>query len=302
MWHGSSLLTMRGVDPGEARRVLSTAHEDRWGGDELRGKLVANVFLEDSTRTRVSFSAAAQTLGARVVDITNAGSSVSKGESLLDTIWTVEAMGVDAIVVRVAGSGAPAIIDEHTRCAVINGGDGTHQHPTQALTDALTIGSRLGRADSWDFSGLRVVIVGDVVSSRVARSNVALLTALGAQVVLVGPPSMAPRSLAALGCSVGVDLDEAIDGADAVMMLRIQFERGGGALLGSTREYHRMYGMTTARADALKDGAIVMHPGPMNRGVEIEGAVAEGERSVVLDQVSGGVKVRRAVLAHALGA
>ena len=230
---------------------------------------------------------------------------MSKGESLLDTAWTIEAMGVDALVVRSELSGAAELIDAHTECAVLNGGDGTHEHPTQALTDALNIGRSQGRDEGWDFKGLRVVIVGDVVSSRVARSNVGLLTALGAEVVLVGPSTMAPDSMgAALGCSVSRDLDSALsegDGADVVMMLRIQFERGGGALLGSVREYHAMYGLSGARAEALKDGAVVLHPGPMNRGVEIAGAVADGPRSLVLDQVRGGVSVRRAALAHALG-
>jgi aspartate carbamoyltransferase catalytic subunit len=303
MWHGRSLLGTLGAEARGARAVLDAAHADSWGGDELRGKTVANLFFEDSTRTRVSFTIAAQTLGAGVVDLSSKGSSVSKGESLLDTAWTIEAMGVDAIVVRSELSGAAALIDAHTSCAVINAGDGTHEHPTQALTDALNIGKGHGRTDGWDFSGLRVVIVGDVVSSRVARSNVGLLTALGAEVVLVGPATMAPDSMGrALGCAVSRDLDGAIEGADAVMMLRIQFERGGGALLASVREYHALYGMTAARAAGLKDGAVVLHPGPMNRGVEIAGSVADGARSLVLDLVRGGVAVRRAVLAHALGA
>ena len=302
MWTGSSLLTTRGADPAQARALLARARGGGWRGDELRGCSVANMFLEDSTRTRTSFSLAARGLGARVVDLTGAGSSVSKGESALDTAWTLEAMGVDALVVRSGSSGEPAMIDAHTRCAVINAGDGTAQHPTQALGDAMVIGTRLGRADSWDFAGLSVVIVGDAVSSRVARSNTALLSALGAAVTLVGPPVMAPASLAALGARVSDDLDAALASADAVMMLRIQFERGGGSMLASRREYHARYGMTRRRADAMKDDAIVMHPGPMNRGVEIDGAVADSARSAVLDQVAAGVAVRSAVLAHALGA
>lgn len=302
MWTGRSLLGTLGADVSEARALLSSADGDGWGGDELSGKAVANLFFEDSTRTRVSFTIAAQTLGAGVVDLSSKGSSVSKGETLLDTAWTIEAMGVDAIVVRSELSGAAELIDAHTRCAVVNAGDGTHEHPTQALTDALNIGRSQGRAGGWDFGGLRVVIVGDVVSSRVARSNVGLLRALGAEVVLVGPATMAPDAMGrALGCGVSRDLDGAIDGADVVMMLRIQFERGGGAMLASTREYHALYGMTQGRADGLKEGAVVLHPGPMNRGVEIAGSVADGARSLVLDQVRGGVAVRRAVLAHALG-
>lgn len=289
------------ADAGQARLLLDGAHADAWRGDELAGKVVANVFFEDSTRTRVSFSIAAQSLGAKVVDLTSAGSSVAKGETLLDTAWTIEAMGVDAMVVRAGQSGAAELIDEHTHCAIINAGDGTHQHPTQALTDALTIGRSFTREDGWDLSGLKIAIVGDVVSSRVARSNVGLLKALGAEVVLVGPPSMVPGSLRSLGCGLTSDFDSVLGECDAAMMLRIQFERGGGSVLASTREYHARFGMSEARAGRMKDGAIVMHPGPMNRGVEIAAAVADGERSVVLDQVSGGVLVRKAALMHAIG-
>jgi len=291
---------MSSVDAGEARALLALAHGDAWRGDEFGGKVVANLFFEDSTRTRVSFSIAAEALGATVVDLTSKGSSVAKGETLLDTAWTIEAMGVDCMVVRAGQSGAAALIDEHTKCAVVNAGDGTHQHPTQALADALTIGRSFGRESDWDFAGLKVAIVGDVVSSRVARSNVGLLRALGAEVVLVGPPGMVPGSQAALGCSLSDDLDFTLGGVDAVMMLRIQFERGGGGVLASTREYHARYGMSEARAGMMKEGAVVMHPGPMNRGVEIAAAVADGERSVVLDQVGNGVLVRKAVLAKAL--
>lgn len=300
MWNDWSLLSMNLADADQARSLLAVAHADSWKGDELAGKVVANVFFEDSTRTRVSFSIAAQTLGAKVVDLTSAGSSVAKGETLLDTAWTIEAMGVDAMVVRAGQSGAAELIDRHTHCAIINAGDGTHQHPTQALTDALAIGRSFTREDDWDLSGLNIAIVGDVVSSRVARSNVGLLQALGATVVLVGPPSMAPSSLQSLGCSVTSDFDSVIDQCDAAMMLRIQFERGGGSVLASTREYHKRYGMSEARAAHMKDGAIVMHPGPMNRGVEIAAAVADGERSVILDQVAGGVHVRKAALVHAI--
>jgi len=302
MWHGSSLLTTRGADPAQARTLLTRANAGGWRGDELSGRVVANLFLEDSTRTRVSFSIAAQTLGARVVDLTSTGSSVSKGESVLDTAWTLESMGVGVLVVRSGSSGAAALIDAHTACAVINAGDGTHQHPTQALGDALVIGNSLGRTDGWDFSGLSVVIVGDIVSSRVARSNAGLLAALGASVTFVGPGAMAPEGLSALGARVSRDLDGAIGGADAVMMLRIQTERGGGAMLASRRSYRARYAMTAARAARMKEGAIVMHPGPMNRGVEIDGSVADGPRSVVLDQVAAGVAARRAVLARAMGA
>lgn len=305
MWTGKSLLSMDGVDAGEARALLSLACGDAWRGNELNGKIVANLFFEDSTRTRVSFSIAAQALGASVVDLTSKGSSVAKGESLLDTAWTIEAMGVDVMVVRAGQSGAAALIDEHTRCTIVNAGDGTHQHPTQALADALTIGRSFGRESDWDLKGLKVAVVGDVVSSRVARSNVGLLTALGAEVVLVGPPSMVPGSLSSLGCGLACGFDSVIGECDAVMMLRIQFERGGGGVLASTREYSARYGMSVERANSMKGGGIVMHPGPMNRGVEIAAAVADGKvlggRSVVLDQVSSGVLVRKAVLARAAG-
>lgn len=292
---------MDGVDAGEARALLDSAHRESWRGDELAGKVVANLFFEDSTRTRVSFSMAAQTLGATVVDLASAGSSFAKGETLLDTAWTIEAMGVDAIVVRSGETGAAELIDQHTQCAVLNAGDGTHQHPTQALTDALTIGRSLGLSNGWDFRGLKIAIVGDVISSRVARSNVGLLTAMGASVVLVGPAGMAPGSLESLGCSVTNDFDSVLGECDAVMMLRIQFERGGGATLASTREYHSRFGMHEGRLDRMKRGAIVMHPGPMNRGVEISAGVASDERTVVLDQVRGGVLVRQAAMAHSIG-
>ncbi len=300
MWSEHHLLGMHNADADEARALLTLAHEDAFGRDALAGRTVANLFFEDSTRTRVSFTIAAQQLGAQVVDLSSKGSSVSKGETLIDTAWTIESMGVDALVVRAGQSGACELISEHVDVPVINAGDGMHQHPTQALTDALNIGRAHGREDAWDFSGLHVVIVGDVVSSRVARSNVGLLTALGARVTLCGPAMMCPGGLSALGCAVSHDLDALVDDADVMMMLRIQFERGGGARLASQRLYHACYGMTLERADRLKDGAIVMHPGPMNRGVEIAGAVADGHRSVIRDQVAGGVLVRKAAIKLAL--
>lgn len=310
MWHDHHLISMENADAGEVREVLSVAHRQECAPDLLAGRSVANLFFEDSTRTRVSFSLAAHRLGASVVDLTSKGSSLSKGETLLDTAWTIEAMGVDALVVRAGQSGACRLIADHVQIPVINAGDGTHQHPTQALTDALTIGRAFEKTDDWDFSGLRVAIVGDVVSSRVARSNLGLLKALGANRTVVGPPMMAPDSMAALGCEVVHDLDEVIGEVDVVMMLRIQFERGGGAVLASERSYHHAYGLTKERADRMRSGAIVMHPGPMNRGVEIAGEVADDwsnagkgrskRRSVILDQVAGGVLVRQAVLAMAI--
>ena len=288
--------------------------------DEIRrGRVVANLFFEDSTRTRLSFTLAAQRLSADVIDLTGAGSSVSKGESTTDTALNVEAMGVDALVVRHRQAGAPALVAEAVRCAVINAGDGKHEHPTQGLLDVYTLAEAHGRLDSLDLSGMTVAIVGDIVSSRVARSNIAALTKLGARVVCVGPPTLAPRSLEALGCEIQHDLDAVLVRPDlaAINMLRIQFERhadSGPKVAGvpsasraspsfpSIREYVQGYGLTVARAGRLPEGAVVMHPGPMNRGIEIEGAVADGARSVILRQVANGLAVRMAALYLCVGA
>lgn len=276
------------------------AHADDFASDGLREKTIANLFFENSTRTRVSFTVAAQKLGADVVDLTSKGSSISKGETLIDTAWTIEAMGVDALVIRASQSGACQHIADHVQIPVINAGDGTHQHPTQALADALTIGRSFSLTENWDFSGLRIAIAGDVISSRVARSNICLFGALGAQVAVVGPTMMAPDSMASLGCEVVHDLDAVVDQVDVMMLLRIQFERGGGAKLASKRDYHHAFGLTRARADRMKRNSIIMHPGPMNRGVEIAGEVADGISSVILNQVANGVRVRKAALIHAI--
>jgi len=300
MWSGHHLLGMHDADASQARELLTLAHKDEFVGDELAGRTVANLFFEDSTRTRVSFTIAAQKLGASVVDLGSKGSSMSKGETLIDTAWTIESMGADALVVRAGQSGACRLISEHVKIPVINAGDGMHQHPTQALTDALNIGRAHNRSDGWDLSGLHVVIVGDVVSSRVARSDVGLLRALGARVTLCGPAMMCPGGLSALGCEVSNDLDALVPEADVLMMLRIQFERGGGARLASERLYHACYGLTLERASRMKEGAIVMHPGPMNREIEIAGEVADSARSMIRDQVAGGVLVRKAALKLAL--
>lgn len=300
MWSGRNLITTHQADAGEARQLLAMAHADDQPADLLAGKTVANLFFENSTRTRVSFTVAAQRLGANIVDLGSSGSSMSKGETLIDTAWTIESMGVDALVVRASQSGACQLIADHVEIPVINAGDGTHQHPTQSLTDALNIGRAHNRTDQWDFSGLKVVIVGDVVSSRVARSNVGLLQALGAEVTLCGPAMMCPPSLAGLGCNVAQHLDPLVEDADVMMMLRIQFERGGGARLASKRLYHDCYGLTIERAGRLKPEAVIMHPGPMNREVEIAGLVADSHQSIVREQVAGGVLVRKAVLASAM--
>lgn len=279
----------------------------------LAGRSVCNLFFEESTRTRVSFSLASRRLGAGVTNLTAPGSSIAKGETLVDTAGTVEATGGDALVVRSGASGAAYHIAQHVRVPVINAGDGTHEHPTQGLLDVYAVCRAMGggREASFDMAGLRVGIVGDIVSSRVARSDIAAMTRLGAQVVCVGPAPLAPRSLEILGCSVSSDLDEVLPELDAVQMLRIQFERHGSGGeskpgsppgVGSVREYRSLYALTESRAQSMKPGAVVMHPGPINRGLELDGAVADGPRSLVRRQVSAGVLVRMAVLADLLGA
>ena len=354
-WTHRHLLQLRGLSPAELRRVLALArvYRGRIGasplsesggkqGTELAGRVVANLFFEDSTRTRVSFSVAARRLGAEVIDLTSAGSSVSKGETVIDTAANVAAMGVDAVVIRHRSSGAPHMVvraleqlhDAYSRtperapafvgaggghgCTVVNAGDGRHEHPTQGLLDIYTVAEAFGRLDGFDLSGLTVGILGDIASSRVARSGVAGLTALGAKVVCIGPPTLAPLSLRSLGCEVRHDLDGVLESLDVLNVLRIQFERhevGGGKAGGenkpaavssnaiaSIREYAEFYALDAQRAARLKPGAIIMHPGPINRGVEITSDVADGERSVVLRQVSHGVAVRMAVLALCMGA
>ncbi len=268
----------------------------------LRGRTVVNLFFEDSTRTRISFEAAAKRLSADVINFSAKGSSVSKGESLKDTAMTLQAMGADGVVIRHGASGAPHRLANSgwIEAAVVNAGDGTHEHPTQALLDAYTMRAHLaGGAD--DLAGLRVTIVGDVLHSRVARSNVLLLHTLGAHVTLVAPPTLLPVGVGFWPCEVSYDLDAAITDADAVMMLRVQRERMGAAFFPSEREYARRYGLDGRRADMLAPHAIVMHPGPMNRGMEITAEVADGPRSVIVEQVTNGVSIRMAVLYLLLG-
>ena len=263
----------------------------------LRGRTVVNLFFEDSTRTRISFELAAKRLSADVVTFSAKGSSVSKGESLKDTALTLEAMGADAVVVRHSLSGAPHRLAGWVRGSVVNAGDGTHEHPTQALLDAYTMRQRLGRVD-----GLRVAIVGDVLHSRVARSNVLLLHTLGAEITLVAPPTLLPVGVGEWPAAVSYDLDATLPKADVVMMLRVQRERMGQAYFPSEREYSRRYGLDRHRMGLLPDDAIVMHPGPMNRGMEIAAEVADDpRRSTIVEQVSNGVSVRMAVLYLLLG-
>jgi aspartate carbamoyltransferase catalytic subunit len=277
----------------------------------LRGRTVVNLFFEDSTRTRISFEAAAKRLSADVINFSAKGSSVAKGESLKDTALTLEAMGADAVVVRHSASGAPHRLAGWVRGSVINAGDGAHEHPTQALLDAFTIRRRFGRGAAAGASaargsgealdGLRVTIVGDVLHSRVARSNVWLLHTLGAEVALVAPPTLLPVAIDDWPCSVSYDLDAELPKSDVVMMLRIQQERMNAAYFPSVREYSRRYGLDAARLGQLPEGSIVMHPGPMNRGVEIAAEVADSPRSTIVEQVANGVSVRMAVLYLLLG-
>jgi len=269
----------------------------------LRGRTVVNLFYEDSTRTRTSFEAAAKRLSADVINFSAKGSSVAKGESLKDTALTLEAMGSDAIVVRHPASGAPRRLADWTSGRVINAGDGTHEHPTQALLDAFTIRQRLvgpdqrGRA----LDGVRVTIVGDVLHSRVARSNVLLLDTLGAEVTVVAPPTLMPWAIETWPCKASYDLDTELRKSDVVMMLRVQQERMSAAFFPAVREYRRRYGLDTGRMALLPEHAIVMHPGPMNRGVEIAAEVADSPRSTIVAQVANGVTVRMAVLYLMLG-
>ncbi len=297
------LISAADLSREDALLILDTAEELAQIADRpirklptLRGRTVVNLFYEDSTRTRISFEAAAKRLSADVINFSAKGSSVAKGESLKDTALTLEAMGADAVVIRHGASGAPRRLAGWVRGSVVNAGDGTHEHPTQALLDAFTMRRRLGRLD-----GLRVTIVGDVLHSRVARSNVLLLHTLGAEVTLVAPPTLLPVAVGGWPCSVGYDLQAALPKSDVVMMLRVQQERMSAAYFPSVREYSRRYGLDADRVALLPDHAIVMHPGPMNRGVEIAAEVADSARSTIVEQVANGVSVRMAVLYLLLG-
>ena len=271
----------------------------------LRGRTVVNLFFEDSTRTRVSFEVAAKRLSADVITFSAKGSSVSKGESLKDTAQTLAAMGADAVVIRHSASGAPRVLADSgwIDAGIVNAGDGTHEHPTQALLDAFTIRRRLhgDRSRGRALDGVSVTIVGDILHSRVARSNVWLLSTLGAEVSLVAPATLLPVSTEGWPVSVGYDLDAAVDaGPDVVMMLRIQTERMNAAFFPTAREYSRQWGLDDERVARLPAATMVMHPGPMNRGLEISAAAADSARSTVLEQVANGVSMRMAVLYHLL--
>jgi aspartate carbamoyltransferase catalytic subunit len=301
------LISAADLSRADALLVLDTADELARVADRpikklptLRGRTVVNLFFEDSTRTRISFEAAAKRLSADVINFSAKGSSVAKGESLKDTALTLEAMGADAVIVRHSAAGAPHRLAGWLRGSVINAGDGSHEHPTQALLDAFTIRRRFGRGNG-ALDDLRVTIVGDILHSRVARSNVWLLHTLGAEVTLVAPPTLLPVAVDAWPCSVSYDLDAALPKSDVVMMLRVQTERMTAAYFPSVREYSRRYGLDSHRAAQLPEWAIVMHPGPMNRGVEIAAEVADSPRATVVEQVQNGVSVRMAVLYLLLG-
>jgi aspartate carbamoyltransferase catalytic subunit len=293
------MLAIEGLHPPEITQLLDLAESyvllNRSGKtqrDLLRGQTLINLFFEDSTRTRTSFELAGKRLGADVINMSVSTSSVNKGETLLDTAATLNAMHCDLLVVRHDQSGAPALLARKVEAAVINAGDGTHEHPTQALLDALTIRRRFGRLE-----GLTVAICGDSLHSRVARSNIHLLTTLGSRVRLVGPPTLIPAAAERLGVTVFHDMKAGLAGADVVMMLRLQRERMVSGLIPSEREYFRFFGLDSIKLAYAKADAIVMHPGPMNRGVEIASDVADDpQRSVIREQVEMGVAVRMAVL------
>jgi len=305
----NNLLSTKGMTSQSAFEILDTARELARITDgpnkklpTLRGRTIVNLFFEDSTRTRLSFEAAAKRLSADVINFSAKGSSVSKGESLKDTAQTIEAMGIDAVVLRHPSSGAAQRLAESgwIKSKVVNAGDGTHEHPTQALLDAYTIRSHFPDHDR-DFSGLHVGIVGDILHSRVARSNAYLLSSLGAKVTMVAPSTLIPIGVDEWPAELSNDLDSVIGDLDAVMMLRVQSERMSDSYFPSEREYARDYGLSENRLNQMKKSAIVMHPGPMNRGLEISAAAADSERSVILEQVANGVVVRMAVLYMLLG-
>ncbi|MBL1218852.1 MAG: aspartate carbamoyltransferase catalytic subunit [Planctomycetes bacterium] len=298
-WRHRDLLSLADLSAADMNRIfdlakhylpLVTSRGER--SSHLAGCSVVSLFFEDSTRTRLSFARAAQLLSADVFELTGKGSSTSKGETIFDTAMNVEAMGIDALVVRHNMSGATKLIADHVSCSVVNAGDGRHEHPTQGLLDIFTIRQHFGP----DLAGKHIVIVGDIVNSRVARSNIYGLTTLGANVTVVGPPTLVPADLECLGVTVSHDLDSIVSEVDAIMMLRVQFERLAGQAFPSAPEYRRRFALTRERAHRMPDHAVVMHPGPMNRGLEIDSEVASHTRSVILRQVTHGVAIRMAVL------
>lgn len=302
-WTRKHLLGLKDLSADELRFILDTADSLKEVSTRsvkkvpaLRGRVVVNAFFEDSTRTRTSFALAAQRLSADLLDFSEKGSSVSKGETLVDTARNIEAMGIDAIVVRHAAAGAADIVARSVKCSVINAGDGAHEHPTQGLLDAYTIRERFGKVE-----GLTVAIVGDIANSRVARSNLWALTKLGAKIVLVGPPTLLPKAFAQLGAEVSHDFDAVVAQADVINMLRVQNERIKSSQFPSVREFTKLFGLTSDRFKRCKKDVFVMHPGPMNRGIEISSHIADGPQSGILTQVTNGLAVRMAVLYLCLG-
>jgi aspartate carbamoyltransferase catalytic subunit len=292
------LLGIKELSVEEINLILDTAagFKDVLGRDikkvpALRGKTAVNLFFEPSTRTRTSFELAAKRLSLDVINFSVPTSSVVKGESLIDTALTVQALGADFIIIRHSSAGVPHLLAKNLKASVINAGDGTNEHPTQALLDAFTIKEKKGRIE-----GLEVVIVGDIMHSRVAKSNIYSLTKLGAKVRLIGPPTLIPKEMESMGLSVFHHMEEGLKDVDVVMMLRIQMERQSKGFFPSTEEYSKNWGLTTERLSLAKDDAIVMHPGPMNRGIEITSEIADGPRSVILEQVTNGLAVRMAVM------
>jgi aspartate carbamoyltransferase catalytic subunit len=297
-WQSKHLLDIESLTPQEITTVLDTARAFKAVGERaikktpaLRGKTVVNLFIEPSTRTRISFELAAMRLSADVINFTAEASSLKKGETLKDTARNLEALNADIIVIRHSASGAPHFLSRVVNAHVVNAGDGAHEHPTQALLDTFTIREKKGRVE-----GLNVTILGDILYSRVARSNIWALTKLGANVTLCGPSTLVPKVFEKMGCRVTYDVNAAIEGADVINLLRIQHERQRKSMFPSLGEYSSLFGLNNARFAATKPDALIMHPGPINRGVEINSDVADCERSVILEQVTNGLAVRMAVL------
>jgi len=298
LWHRKDLLGIRELELGEIRMILDTAAAFKTVGSRdikkvpaLRGKTLVNFFVEPSTRTRISFELAAFRLSADVVNITASTSSLQKGETLKDTALNLQALHADIIVLRHSSAGAPKFLADRLGASIINAGDGAHEHPTQALLDAFTIREQLGRVE-----GLKVAIVGDIFFSRVARSNIWALKKLGAEITLVGPSTLVPRTFEKMGVQVVRGIDDILESADVINLLRIQHERQRKEYFPSLSEYTRFFGLTKARATRLKPNCLIMHPGPINRGIEIDSEIADGPQSVILDQVTNGLAIRMAVL------
>lgn len=297
-WNRKHLLSLEELSADEIRLILDQADAFKEVSTRsvkkvpaLRGRVVVNAFFEDSTRTRTSFALAAQRLSADTIDFSEKTSSTNKGETLIDTARNIEAMGVDVMVVRHRAAGSAQYLSRNVKCSVVNAGDGAHEHPTQGLLDVYTMRERFGRIE-----GLKVAIVGDIANSRVVRSNLWALTKLGAEVILVGPPTLVPKSFEQLGAKVVYDFDSIIGEVDVVNMLRVQFERVKTSQFPSVREFTRLYGLTWDRFQRCKKDVFVMHPGPMNRGIEIQSDIADGPQSGILQQVTNGLAVRMAVL------